>query len=233
MTIVSIHQPHFLPWLNYLNKVAKADVFIWLDDVQYRRRYFQNRAKIKTQNSELWITVSIKKADYLAEIKSIEISKDSMLKMVKTIQSLYIKAPYFGEYFDDIAQILLSEHQYLSDLNFDLFLYLNRVLGITTKIVKSSELDVGEVTNPNERLVKLCTHFNATHYIAGKGGKNYMDLELFKQNNIEIQWQEFPNQNIVYNQINGNFVPGLSVIDTLFNVGAEQTKLLILTPWLY
>lgn len=232
MITVSIHQPHFLPWLNYFNKVARADVFIWLDDVQYRRRYFQNRAKIKTQNAELWITVPIKKADYLSNIKSIEILEDSMFKMVKTIQSLYFKAPYFDDYFEDISKILLSQHHYLSDLNFDLFIYLNKVLGITTKIVKSSDLNVGNVTNPNERLVKLCTYFNATHYIAGKGGKNYMDLELFKQNHIEIQWQEFPNQNIVYPQLQGDFVPGLSVLDVLFNVGAEQTKQLILTTWL-
>lgn len=232
MVTVSIHQPHFLPWLNYFNKVAKADVFIWLDDVQYRRRYFQNRAKIKTQNSELWITVPIKKADYLAEIKAIEILEDSMPKMLKTIQSLYQKAPYFKVYFNDISTILLSNHQYLSDLNFDLFIYLNKVLGINTKIIKSSDLNVGDIDNPNERLVKLCSHFNATHYIAGKGGKNYMDLELFKQNNIEIQWQDFPNQNTVYPQVNGDFVPGLSVIDVLFNVGAEETKQLILTPWL-
>jgi len=231
MITVSIHQPHFFPWLNYFNKVAKANVFIWLDDVQYRRRYFQNRAKIKTQNAELWITVPIKKADYLAEIKSIEILEDSMFKMIKTIKSLYVKAPFFNDYFEDVSLILSANHQYLSELNYSLFTYFNRVLGITTQIVKSSEINVGTVANPNERLVKLCSHFNATHYIAGKGGKNYMDLELFKRNNIEILWQEFPNQSIIYPQINGTFVPGLSVLDVLFNVGAEQTRKFINTEW--
>ncbi|MFK5889303.1 MAG: WbqC family protein [Flavobacteriaceae bacterium] len=232
MRIVSIHQPHFLPWLNYFNKVAKADVFIWLDDVQYRRRYFQNRAKIKTQNADIWLTVPIKKADYLAEIKAIEIQKTALPKLLITIESLYKKAPFFTNFFDDIKNIFLKKHTFLSDLNYDLFLYINDVLNIKTKIVKSSDIDLGVVGNPNERLLKLCQHFEATQYIAGKGGKNYMDLALFKQNNIEILWQEFPNQKIVYPQINGQFIQGLSIVDILFNIGASQTKKLIETPWL-
>jgi len=231
MSVVSIHQPHFLPWLNYFNKVALADVFIWLDDVQYRRRYFQNRAKIKSQNTDIWLTVPIKKADYLAEIKAIEIQKEALPKLLITVEMLYKKAPYFTDFFKGIKDVFLKEHRFLSDLNYDLFLYINDVLKIKTKIVKSSDIDIGAVANPNERLLKLCQHFEATQYIAGKGGKNYMDLDLFKQNNIEILWQEFPNNEIKYAQINGHFIPGLSILDVLFNIGAVQTKQLIETPW--
>jgi len=231
MSVVSIHQPHFLPWLNYFNKVALADVFIWLDDVQYRRRYFQNRAKIKSQNTDIWITVPIKKPDYLAEIKAIEIQKEALPKMLVTLESLYKKTPFFTDFFNDIKNIFLKKHTLLSDLNYDLFMYLIKVLDVKTKIVKSSDIPLNNITNPNERLLKLCQHFEATQYIAGKGGKNYMDLDLFKQNNIEILWQKFPNQNIEYEQINGSFIHGLSIIDVLFNTGVEKTKQLIYTPW--
>lgn len=229
--IVSIHQPHLFPWLNYFNKIAKSDIFIVLDDVQFRRRYFQNRAKIKANDKEQLITIPLKKQSRSTLIKDIEINRGKEYdNILKTIESFYKKAPYFKEYYNDIEAILKKEETYLSELNIDLLCYFLKILKIDTEIYISSKLEVGAI-EPNERLLKLCMKFEADGYIAGMGGKNYMDGKLFQDQGITILWQNFDNANIIYSQQGKDFISGLSIIDILFNVGAEKTRELIFTEW--
>lgn len=229
--VVSIHQPHLFPWLNYFNKIAKSDVFVVLDDVQFRRRYFQNRAKIKASNSEKMLTIPLKKHSQSTLIKDIEIEKNKDFNnIIKTIESFYKKAPYFDQYFNDIASFFLKDYKTLSKLNIDLLKYFLNVLDIGTEIYISSEIDVNS-TEPNDRLLKICQLYNAEYYIAGMGGKNYMHIDLFEKNKIQILWQNYKNDNIIYPQLGDKFISGLSIIDLLFNIGAEKTRELIFTEW--
>tara|TARA_R110002072_G_scaffold33696_17_gene101888 strand:- start:19169 stop:19873 length:705 start_codon:yes stop_codon:yes gene_type:complete len=229
--IVSIHQPHLFPWLNYFNKIAKADVFVVLDDVQFRRRYFQNRAKIKAGDSEKLITIPLKKHPQSTLIKDIQIEKSKEYEnILKTIESFYKKCPYFNDYFLDIASFFQKEYTSLSELNIDLLKYFLKILNIETEIHISSKLTVDEI-DPNKRLLKICQLFGAENYIAGMGGKNYMHIDLFQNNDIEILWQNYDNGSISYPQLGKEFVPGLSIIDVLFNVGAEKTRELIFREW--
>ncbi len=229
--IVSIHQPHLFPWLNYFNKIAKSDIFIVLDDVQFRRRYFQNRAKIKANDKEQLITIPLKKQSRSTLIKDIQINKSKEYEnILKTIESFYKKTPYFKDYYKDIEGILKKEGTSLSELNIDLLHYFLKILKIDTEIYISSKLGVS-VTEPNERLLKLCMKFEANGYIAGMGGKNYMDEKLFQDQGIKILWQSYDNGSILYSQLGKEFISGLSIIDILFNVGAEKTRELIFTEW--
>jgi hypothetical protein len=229
--IVSAHQPHFLPWLGYFNKVAKSDVFVWLENVQFRKNYFQNRTKIKVGENEFWLTVPVKKASLDTQIAAIEIDNSKAYKKIgKTLLNAYSKAPFFSEFFPEFQRLLESNGENLNALNFELFQYLISVLEIPAKIERSSAFQL-ENEDPNDRLIEICSKLNATHYIAGKGGSNYMNRELFQNNNIEILWQQFPVGDIEYPQKGKNFIKGLSVIDALFHVGAEKTRELIFTEW--
>lgn len=229
--IVSIHQPHFFPWLNYFNKIISSDIFIVLDDVQFRRRYFQNRAKIKANNQEQLLSIPLKKHARDTLIKDIEIQRGKEYdKILKTIESYYKKAPFFLEYYSDISQILQKEQTSLNQLNVDLLKYFLNVMDIKTEVYISSELNV-DANEPNERLLKLCKRFDATHYIAGKGGKNYMDAELFSNEGIEILWQHYVNEDAQYSQLGKEFISGLSIADVLFNVGPVKAKELISMKW--
>jgi hypothetical protein len=229
--IISAHQSHFLPWLGYFNKVAKSDVFVWLENVQFRKNYFQNRTKIKVSDNEFWLTVTVKKASLETYINEIEIIKaKDYKKIAKTLVANYSKAPYFKEYFPSIERILGSDIANLNELNFQLFEYFIDVLKIGTKVIRSSELELQE-EDPNLRLIEICNKLNATNYIAGKGSSNYMNQELFKKENINILWQNYPVADINYNQLGKEFLPGLSALDSLFNIGAEETRELIFVEW--
>lgn len=230
--IVSIHQPHFLPWLNYVNKIAKSDVFVLLEDVQFRRRYYQNRAKVKLNDGELLLTLPLKKSDRDTNIDKIELLKGKeMGKICTTLKMNYSKTPFFNDFYFDIEKILLSEEKMLVDLNDKLLMYILKVLDIDTKIIKSTSLSL-KSENPNDRLIEICKNLKATHYIAGKGSRNYMDEEKFQNENIHILWQNYPIDQIVYKQLKKPFVSGLSVLDVLFNIGTEETKKLVHTPWI-
>ncbi|MFD2567777.1 WbqC family protein [Pseudotenacibaculum haliotis] len=229
--IVSAHQPHFLPWMGYFNKAAKSDVFVWLENVQFRKNYFQNRTKIKVGEKEFWLTVPVKKASLETHIADIEIvrSKDYK-KIAKTIVNTYSKAPFYADFFPEIENIINSDSNSLNEINYQLFMYLLKVLEIETQVIRSTELNL-QNEDPNNRLVELCVKLNATDYIAGKGGANYMDESLFEENNVNILWQKFPVQDIQYSQRGNDFIMGLSVIDALFNIGAKKTRELIFTEW--
>lgn len=232
MKIVSAHQPHFLPWMGYFNKVINSDVFIWLEDVQFRKNYFQNRTKIKANDNEQWLSIPVKKASLKTNINEIEIvSQKDVNKISKTLQTCYSKTDYFNEYFPLFESVFSRKYQFLNDINYDLFKLVMDLLKIETKIVRSVELLKKEYVDPNDRLLAMCNALEATHYIAGKGSRNYMDEALYLKNDINILWQEFPSNAISYNQINKEFIAGLSILDVLFNVGGQKTRELILTPW--
>lgn len=229
--IVSAHQPHFLPWLGYFNKVLVSDVFVWLEDVQFRKNYFQNRTKIKGNRNELWLTLPVKKAGLDLKIKDVELIKSrDFNKLPKTIKTYYSKSKFYNLYANDVDAILSNSNNSLNDLNFDLFIFFIKKLNIDTKIIKSVSLNLVE-EDANKRLIEICTKLNATKYIAGKGSRDYMDEALFKSNAIEILWQNYPIDIINYEQLKGNFINGLSILDVIFNIGEEKTRELIETEW--
>jgi hypothetical protein len=233
MKIASIHQPHFLPWLGYFNKIAQSDVFVILDTVQFRKNYFQNRTELKNLNGEpFWLTIPVLKSSLGTPITEIKLLNNYLLKKtIKQIEGLYLKSTYFKIYFPELESILDNPYSNLSRLNYDLLFWAIKVLGITTKIQLASNMNIDNVNDPNLRLIEILAEIQATHYIAGKGGKNYMNETLFKENNFEILWQDFNATNIIYPQINGNFLPNISFLDALFNIGSEKTSDIVKNTW--
>ncbi len=228
--IVSIHQPAYIPWLGYFDKIAKSDLHIFFDDANYSKNNLFNRNKIKTPNGELWfsIPISYRSNTPICETK-IDNSSNWAEKHFKTIELNYARSPYFKKYADIFEKIYSQKWEYLSEITISMNKLITELLGIKLKFIKSSELKAEGVKN--EKLINLCRAVGADTYLSGRGakdlnlnpyGKPYLDEELFLKNNIKVNYQQFIHP--VYEQLWGEFIPNLSTIDFLFNCGADKFK---------
>jgi len=214
--IVTIHQPDFLPWLGFFDRWKKSDLFIVLDDVQFIRRGWQHRDKIKTDNGVKWLTVSInKKGNYLSQLRHIKLNDniDWKKQHIELIQRVYSKAKNFLNIFENLNNIYLKNHILLIDLNMDFLKYCAQELSIKTPFIFSSSLNIKSVGT--QRLVELINSVGGDKYLTGIGSKEYLKENLFQERNIKVLWQKFEHP--VYNQMYGAFEKNLSIIDYLFN----------------
>lgn len=223
--ILSAHQPAYLPWLGLFHKIALADIFCVFDIVQYQRKDFNNRNKIKTSVGPIWLSVPVKSSGRLNSIiTDIEIINDGWHKKhLKSIELNYKSAPYFEQYFYGLKSILDTPYQYLTDLNFDILVYLLNALNIDTKIVKAS--DYSFRGTKSELVLDMCTQLNAGIYIFGEQGKDYADVDAFKVKDVHPYFQSYNHP--VYIQKNKKFEPFMSLIDLLFNHGDNSLEILM------
>jgi hypothetical protein len=223
---IAIHQPNFLPWIGYFYKIAKSDIFVLLDDVQYTKNSFINRNLIKSHQGSLWITVPVQHSGKFGQlINECKIQNKSFIsiKIIKTINQNYVKAPYFDYLFSELENILNTDNESLVELNIALIELVCKKLSLKTRLLRSSSLKniEGEST---DRLISICKTLNAKSYIFGFGAMNYQEIDLFVENSIEAKKTSFNHP--TYNQLWGDFIPNLSVIDLLFNVGSDAKSYL-------
>lgn len=218
--IAAIHQPNYIPWLGYFYKIYKSDVFVILDDVQYSKRSYTNRNKIKTPQGAIWLTVPINnKGSFELNINEIRTKDELQWKKnhIHSIKRNYTRSKYFKEFYEVLRNIILEEYNSISDLNTNLIRSICKILDINTKIILSSDLKVdGKST---DRLINICKNIGTDTYLSGSGGANYQDKELFKKHNIRLTYSDFKAEE--YNQLWGDFVGNLSVIDYIFNCGYD------------
>lgn len=222
--IVSVHQPQYLPWLGYFDKIDKADVFVLLDNVQFKKNEWQNRNKIKTANGWQWLTVPVMyKFPQLINEVGVNNKDKWQHRQRQTIISNYKKAPDWALLEDFFEEIFSSEWQSISQLNIHLVKKLVEILGIKTPLYVASEL--GEFPeDPDERLIALTKHFDADVYLAGGGGKGYMDMGKYTKAGLEVIFQEYEHP--VYDQLFGEFEPFMSVVDLIYNHGKKSLEML-------
>lgn len=224
--IVTIHQPEYLPWIGFFDRIIKADVFVILDHVQYQKHGYINRNHIKTANGAEWLTIPVNKTLKQAPISKVEIrnNEDWQSKHYKSIIQNYSKAPYFKQYHDFIKKTYSTSWEYISDLDTHLITELLKQLNIKRPIHKSSEMDIeGEST---DMLINICKRLKADTYLSGEGGKNYMDCDKFKEAGINVLFQSFTHPN--YSQLHEKtgFLSHLSLIDLLFNHGENSLEII-------
>lgn len=224
---VSIHQPNYIPWLGFFNKVILSDVYVVFDDVQYPRgKDFANRNQIKTNNSTIWLTVPVQNKSELKKWNEIEIRNDGWVsKHLTNIYSFYKKAPYFNNYISGLEDIYKKDYTLLIDFNLDLIRYFLKCINADTKIVLSSDMPTNN--KGLDKIIDILTQVKATHYISGKGegSERYIDAEIFKSHNINLIWQSF--QHPTYKQQFGEFIPYMSIIDLLFNEGPNSRDIIL------
>jgi WbqC-like protein family len=229
--IVAVHQPHFLPWLGYLDKMIRSDVFILLDDVQFERRNYQNRTQIRLDGQARWLTVPVLQHSQKERIVDKQIDNPSEAgarwwgpNHFQTLRHCYRHARFFELYAPRLRAMLETRWDRLIQLNQASLDFLRDVLDIQTPIVTSSEL--GVTGHKSELLINLCRAVGGSTYLAGMGGsRNYVDVEAFERAGIQVRWQEFRHPR--YPQCGPEpFIPGLSAIDILLNCGPRSRDLL-------
>lgn len=230
--IVSVHQPHLLPWGGYVNKVLNSDRFVWLHTVQYRKNYFQNRTRIKSPDTggALWLTIPVHAhlGDRIDEVHTVD--DHWRTKLAKTITQCYRRAPFFEEIWPRFAAAMDAAGTSLDRIDEILFGAVLDALGAPHRPIRVESLAVS-AEEPTERLVEICQDLGATQYIAGRGGRSYMREDAFTSAGIEILWQDYRPELVEYPQLGEGFVPGLSVIDALFTIGPDTTRGLLTSAW--
>jgi len=208
--------------------IDATDTFVIYDHVQFVRKSWQNRNKIKGPNGMEILSVPVKKAPRETPISEIQISYDRgnpLEEHWKALQLKYKKAPFWALYSDDFANAYNTEFKLLRDLNAELIKIICRLIGIETKFVYSSELGlVDEPLGKTERVVNLCKKAGLTYLYDAKGAESFLDKSMFKEAGIEIEFQEYMPQD--YPQMHGEHVDYLSVVDMLFNVGPQTLDMI-------
>lgn len=217
--LAAIHQPHYLPWIRYFEKIARSDVFIVLDDIQYSKNGWQNRNRIKGPKGPQLLTVPVH-AGAGQRLDEIRIRNDGRWrkKHWKAIEQSYSKTPYFADHGPWLEQALRQEWTHLNALNRSLLDGFLEALGIETKVVYASDMSAtGEAT---ERLANLINEVGADAYYTGAYAlETYLDRDLLEGRGIEIVVQDWRAQ--PYAQLHGDFVPDLAVVDVLMNCGPD------------
>lgn len=225
--LVGIHQLHHLPWLRYLHKIATCDTFVVLDNIQFNKNGWQNRNKIKTERGEAFLSVPVlhRWAQHLDQVR-IDGKQPWRRKHWGSLSNAYQRAPYFKDHEAFFRKVYEREWEKLNDLNFEILLYLVEALGIRTKIIRGSELDLrGEAT---ERLVGICKELGASAYLTGAYAVGvYLDRGPFEREGIEVVLQSYecPAYPQLFPAL--GFLPELSIVDLLFNCGPKSLEVLL------
>jgi len=213
-----ILQPTYLPWMGYFGMIDIADVFVFYDDTQFVKQSWQQRNKIKTQNGWMWLIVPVFQ-NFGQEIKEVKINNNINWaeKHWKSIMYNYSKAPFFNEYASIFESMYTKRWECLVELNVALIKKITEILGLKTRFMFSSELNVKGAKT--DRLIDILTKIDADVYISGPAAKTYIEIDKFKREGIMLYWYEFNHP--TYPQLHGDFIPYLSVVDLLFNTGNE------------
>lgn len=232
--IVAAHQPHYLPWLGYIHKMAQADLFIVMDDLQYEKDNFQNRNRIKVNNSSAWITVPLERGsqtDRICDKLIMNGGSDREHWQRRTWRSLQIhygKAPHFARYAGELEELLTRPWTRLVDVTLHILELVRGWFGISRPMLLSSSLQLeGQKT---DRIIDFCRKVGADVYLSGRGGSTgYLDVDALRQAGVAVAWQSF--QHPVYPQRYPalGFMPRMCFLDMLFNCGPASRDILLST----
>jgi len=224
MKKVAILQSNYIPWKGYFDLINMVDEFVLYDDMQYTRRDWRNRNKIQTPQGLKWLSIPVGvKGKYFQKISETKVSENNWgTKHWETIKHTYSKAKYFKEYKDIFGDLYLnSDEAFLSQINYNFILAINKILGIETKIRWSSEFDL--VDGKTEKLLGICKDCNADIYLSGPAAKDYFDEALAKKEGIKVEWMDYSNYP-EYTQLNKPFEHGVTVLDLILNEGPNAQK---------
>ena len=224
--IVSIHQPNYLPWTRLIHKIQHSDIFVVFDDVQLvRGKSFVLRSKIKTIGGPKWLTIPVKNKSAFLPINEIEINDDVnwRQKHCNSLISNYSKTEFFTEFYKPLENALINGTNNLFEFNLAIIKLILKSLKIKTKIIKSSEFRVKGTGF--EKIFGILAAAGADIFLSGKGkGATRYTIgkeERYLKKGIKVIYQNFDD--FSYLQQFGEFVPGLSIYDSIFNISAEKT----------
>lgn len=219
--IVSAHQPNFAPWVGFFDKMAHSDVMVLLDTVQLIKRGYQNRTRVKGPDAVQWLTVPvITKSRYDQRTCDAEIDESRPWRQThrRTLRGLLARTPHGSEVLDLVEPIYDAEVPLLAEFNEMIIRAVAARLGITTRLVRLSELDA---PGSSSRLMLALTRaVGGDTYLSGPTGRDYLDPEMFDDAGVALRYHAFTP--FEYPQPFGGFAPGLSCLDYLANVGFRR-----------
>ncbi|MCD6441844.1 MAG: WbqC family protein [Candidatus Marinimicrobia bacterium] len=226
--ICSIHQPQTFPWIGYFAKIFQSDIFVILDNVQFKKNEWQNRNRLKTPAGWQWLTVPVihRFGQLISEVK-VNNTVNWRKKHIQTLKTFYGKAPFFKIYFPEIEELYQKQWESLADFNLAGIKWILDKLAIQTPVKIASdlkELQKHSEVSPDERLILITKIMKADSYLSGAGGINYLKTDLFPNNSLNLIFQKFEHP--VYRQLHGKFVSYLSILDLLLNEGPYSLNII-------
>jgi hypothetical protein len=224
---ISIIQPCFVPWLGYFEQIALADIFVYMDDVQYTKKDWRNNNQLKTPNGVKGIFFPVQKTHRETLIKDVLISYNSDWQpvLLNQIREWYKKAPFFDEIFSMLEDVLQKKHEMLVDFNHELNLKIMEYIGINTPVFRTSDIP-RNTQDKSDRIIEICHHFNGVDVLYdGKKAQDFIDIVYFASKGIRVVFQDYIHR--PYPQLYANFVPYMSVLDLLMNVGKDALPYII------
>jgi hypothetical protein len=229
-TVVAIHQPNFFPWLGYFDKIARADLFVFLDDVQFEKSgsgTWSNRVRLLINGQAVWTTMPVRR-DYHGVRPYTEIEIDNRTpwreKLLKTFRTHYARAAFCRDVLPLVERLCLNPAELLVEYNISAIRSICDALGLeAARFLRSSSLHVD--ARATDRLIAIVRAVGGTTYLAGGGAAGYQEDEKFASAGIELQCQNFRHP-IYPQRPDQDFVPGLSCLDALLHCGLEGTAAL-------
>jgi len=225
---VAIHQPHYFPWVGYFDKMAKADCFVLLDEVQFEKSSYMSRNRIVSPNGEpAYLSIQINKRGYCekkySEIQTVD-NKKWKNKHLSMMREYYRKSRGYQELLPMITKFLEDDYSTVCEWAIKSIFLCRNILNITTPLVLQSEITYDRLNKKSDMDMEICKALGADVYFSGRGASlEYLNREKFAEYGIKIIFQDFHHP--VYQQCNTvNFIPGISILDMLFNCGIEETR---------
>jgi len=222
--IVYVHQPEYIPWLGFFDKLLRCDLYVIYDDAQFQHGGFHNRNRVRTPESWIWLTVPINHG-HPQKINAVKIASTPWTeKQLNIISNLYRKTPYFKDYYPTLKDALTQHHQSLANLNIHLIKTIANMLGAKIEVTRSSKLPHFD-KDKNSKLIEFCKFTGADTYLCGSGGRSYVDAARFQNEGVKLLWHSYHHP--VYRQVYDGFQPNMSIIDLLFNMGPQAKEVLL------
>ena len=223
-----ILQPTYLPWLGYFEMISAADIFVVYDHVQFVKKTFQNRNRIKGPNGDIVLIVPTKKSPRNTSLSKTLLAdgyEKTLHRHWVSISHFYKKAKYFNDYSPEIESMYLSKYSSLTDLTISFIRFFCNHLGITTLIEQSSNFVLDRsLSSSSERVVDLCVKANISTLYDAIGAQKIINTSFFKTLNIEVLFQNYVHPQ--YHQNFGDFSPYMSIIDLLLNEGPNSLEII-------
>jgi hypothetical protein len=231
--IVAIHQPNFFPWLGYFDKIARADAFVILDDVQFPKTggVWCNRVKLLLTGEPRWVTAPVDRSfqgTRLINEMAFSSNENWRSKVLKSVVSSYKRAPYFDEAYSTIEPLVQYPDNNVAEFNIHAIRTLVNALGYpVNSLIRSSSLFTD--SSATARLIDLTKSVGGNSYLCGGGAGAYQQDYAFQTEGVSLVYQNFDHPE--YPQFGRHdFVAGLSIIDALMNLGfSGVTRILRMT----
>lgn len=227
---ITIHQPEHLPWLGFFNKLSKAEKFVILDSVPYRKNYFQNRNRIMGSNGVQFIgipTVNVGHIEGTIATTKIAIQGNAnwKTKYLNTIKMSYSKHSFFSEVYPLLEKTIMIDTEYLADINIAVFTSFADQMGFHPEYVKSSTLNATGAKS--DLILSICQELNTDIYIAGPSGRDYLNMQSFEDAGIKVVFNDYHHPEYPQRKAK-EFIPYLSALDLFMNCGFDEGRRVIM-----